>query len=177
MPAIRDTTTSLSSTFAALVNHRRGAGSPLSVVTPTAVGQMYVDTAATTGARVWISTGTTSASWVVAVGDTEWRSIAASGAGVIGGTIRTRRVGNMIQVNAEVATDASFVSGTTVYTASAGFSGIPSYLSPGYVGTQWHATGGTALKLAYTGANGGLRGTWVFTTTDAWPTSLPGTAG
>ena len=81
-----------------------------------------------------------------------------------------------MQLQIEVATDASFVSATTVLTLPAGFAGFPSYPSPGYSGVTWVGASGNLVKLSYAGANAGLRGTWVFTTTDPWPTVLPGTA-
>lgn len=55
-----------------------GTGSPLSVVTPDFVGQTYADDAATTGARLWVATGATSADWTVIAGDTGWRDVTAA---------------------------------------------------------------------------------------------------
>lgn len=53
----------------------RGNGSPVGVVTPSSAGVQYVDLAATNGARIWVSTGTTSSAWRVVDGDTGWRDI------------------------------------------------------------------------------------------------------
>ena len=48
----------------------RGTGSPVGVITPSSAGVQYVDLAATNGALLWISTGTTSSAWKVVDGDT-----------------------------------------------------------------------------------------------------------
>lgn len=53
----------------------RGNGSPVGVVKPASAGVQYVDLAATNGARVWISIGTTANAWRVVVGDTGWRNL------------------------------------------------------------------------------------------------------
>lgn len=47
-----------------------GTGSPLGIVVPDFAGQEFVDTLQTLGARRWVATGTTSASWVVSDGRT-----------------------------------------------------------------------------------------------------------
>ena len=52
-----------------------GSGSPYGSLTPDRVGIEYIDTAQTSGARKWISTGTTSTSWVVTDGNTGWVEI------------------------------------------------------------------------------------------------------
>lgn len=49
---------------------RVGTGSPLGVVVPDFAGQEWVDTQQTLGARKWVATGTTAASWVVSDGRT-----------------------------------------------------------------------------------------------------------
>lgn len=87
----------------------RGNGSPVGVVLPSSAGVQYVDLAATNGARVWISTGTTTSAWKVVDGDTGWRDIAldptygveaaggffwgVNGQPVINKLVRIRRVG------------------------------------------------------------------------------------
>lgn len=53
----------------------RGNGSPVGVIIPASAGVQYVDLAATNGARIWISTGTTSNAWRVVDGDTGWRNV------------------------------------------------------------------------------------------------------
>lgn len=158
-----------------------GTGSPVGVVSASP-GAVWVDSSATFGASIWVKkTGTGNSGWEVASGDTNWRLISslvpiASGVISAGSYTRIRRTNNLVQLQIEVATDASFVSATTVLTLPAGFAGWPSYPSPGYSGVAWSGASGNLVKLNYSGANAGLRGTWVFTTTDAWPTALPGTA-
>src|SRR5574343_505474 len=61
---------------------RVGTGSPLNLVVPDFVGQEFVDTLQTLGARKWVATGTTAASWVVSDGDTgfmPWTTWTAAG--------------------------------------------------------------------------------------------------
>jgi hypothetical protein len=64
-----------------------GTGSPLGVVTGN-VGDRYIDTAATNGARVWYkaSGAATNTGWLVAEGDTGWRTVASWTAGVQDGS-------------------------------------------------------------------------------------------
>lgn len=125
---------SLSSTYAALTNHRRGSGSPVSVITPAAVGEVYADTAATCGARLWISTGTTVASWTVLDGDTGWRDISASvltaswdATGLVG--LRVRRVGGRVDAILQIK-PADVLDGTTVATTWKDLVTIPAGFKP-----------------------------------------------
>ena len=156
----------------------RGTGSPEGVVT-AAVGTYYTDTAITNGAMRWAKkTGTGNTGWVVTEGDTGARNISASISGTYysgGSQARLSRVNGTIFLTMDVATIAGYTT-TAVLTLPAGFVGIPSYISPGYAGTTWFGTANTSISLSFSGANAGLRGTWSWRATDAWPTSLPGTA-
>ena len=157
---------------------RYGTGSPEGVVT-AAVGTYYNDTAGTLGAWRWQKrTGAGNTGWVCTSGDTGARNISTSISGTYysgGSQARLSRVNGTIFLTMDVATIAGYTT-TAVLTLPAGFAGIPSYISPGYAGTTWFGTAGTSISLNFSGANAGLRGTWSWRATDAWPTSLPGTA-
>ena len=156
----------------------RGTGSPEGVVT-AAVGTYYTDTAGTLGAWRWQKrTGAGNTGWVCTSGDTGARNISASISGTYysgGSQARLSRVNGTVFLTMDVATIAGYTT-TAVLTLPTGFVGIPSYISPGSAGTTWFGTAGTSISLNFSGANAGLRGTWSWRATDAWPTSLPGTA-
>ena len=155
-----------------------GTGSPEGVVT-AAVGTFYTDTAGTNGAWRWQKrTGAGNTGWQCVEGDTGSRNISASISGTYfsgGSHARLARVNGTVFLTMDVVTLAGYTS-TVVYTLPAGFGGIPSYISPGYTGTTWFGTSTTSISLSFSGANAGLRGMWSWRATDAWPTSLPGTA-
>jgi len=188
------TSAALSSTYAALSNHRRGSGSPVGVVTPTALGQVYADTAQTLGARLWISTGTTSANWKVLDGDTGWRNIAASVGSdwTIGGTeyLELRRVNGVVEMRGKIlraATSGIRVAPLTVYATTTGFKperyvvrGACYCSTAGSVGVLGNMSSLASLETR------GMAGNWAandvvtfavsWSTPEAWPTTLPGSA-
>jgi len=155
-----------------------GTGFPEGVVTAN-VGSIYIDTAVTNGASSWIKkSGTGNTGWQVLEGDTGSRNISASISGTYysgGSQARLSRVNGTVFLAMDVVTIAGYTT-TAVLTLPLGFAGIPSYISPGYAGTAWFGTAGTSISLNFAGANAGLRGAWSWRATDAWPTTLPGTA-
>ena len=165
-----------------------GSGSPMSVVTPTAVGQLYTDTAATTGARVWVSTGTTDTSWTVASGDTGTREITTSLINGWTGNLFIQRVDRIVSLwsggsnglDGRAFTSDHFLLWSSIVglrpptTTSYGLGLVQNFgrtfvsnISSA-IGTQDLYIGG-ALKDRYN-----VRSVWI--TDDAWPTTLPGSA-
>ena len=67
--------TALNAEYAPLAYARNGSGAPNGVVTGS-IGDRYVDTAATLGARIWYKdSGVGNTGWLVEVGDTGWRDV------------------------------------------------------------------------------------------------------
>ncbi len=187
-----ETSAALSSTYAALSNHRRGSGSPVGVVTPTALGQVYADTAQTLGARLWISTGTTSADWKILDGDTGWRNIAASIGSdwTVSDYLEIRRVNQTVWMRGKIlraAASGTRVSPLTVYATPTGFKATryvsygPCYCTTaGSVGVLGNMSSVSNMETRGMAGNWALNDAVVFgvswTTAEAWPTSLPGSA-
>lgn len=155
-----------------------GTGSPVGVRTPTARGLLYVDTAVTLGALMWVSTGTTSASWRVLSGETGWRDMAASVINSSGGSVVACRVGATLFVSTNVIPTSS----GTVSVLPAGV--LPAGMLPSReimfrgssVGNGWLLTTGEFLIA---GATAGTRTTAAGSVpaTGSWVTALPGVAG
>lgn len=117
----------------------RGNGSPVGVVTPSSAGVQYVDLQATCGARVWISTGTTSSAWRVVDGDTGVRVLnsllnPALWAMDAEPLFSVQRVGYQVFWNISLKVSADIPSGTPTSlltgTIGAGFSNVGG--SPAY---------------------------------------------
>lgn len=161
-----------------------GSASPEGSVTAM-VGTEFVDVNATNGAVKWIkATGAGNTGWKVAYGDTGVRnldSLALNGAVPYGTEgFRVRRFNDTVHLALSIGyTD--WVTGTDFMTNPAGFrSALSGYMPPPYsTPAGVTITGGTsaAYKLHATGSNTAVRFQWTFTTREAWPTSLPGTAG
>lgn len=156
----------------------RGTGSPVGVITPTGPGVQYTDTAATNGASVWLSNGTTSTSWGVVKADTGWRDIS----GLVDTTVVTacallkiKRSGSTVRLAAKGCT---FANTNGFYNFPAGFRAPVNSAEYGW---------GVSATF-YVGASTGL---WVsgpasipstviqnmtWETVDNWPTTLPGVA-
>jgi hypothetical protein len=169
-----------------------GTGSPEGVVSAP-VGSMWTDTAATTGAIKWIkASGTGNTGWVVEYGDTGWRNVSASLNGTFltanpNATLKVRRTNNAVQVTYTAGASPTYTTNYgLIYAIPSGFrpnaNGEPTVLM-----LTSAAAPGAAFKSAYFDANNLRSGDgWVtataywgsatFTTTDAWPTSLPGSA-
>lgn len=160
--------------------HLTGVGFPNGVVTaPT--GSVYIDTAVTNGASSWIKkSGTGNTGWQVLEGDTGWRAIGgliepSSGiADAKTNATRIRRINNTIHYIIEL-TATSYVSGTTFMYMIDGFRFEEVYISLGYSNIQLYRIS-TGMKLGFSGNNSGIRYSLTMPTSDAWPTTLPGTA-
>ncbi len=169
-----------------------GTGSPESAVTAP-VGSTWTDTAATTGAIQWIkASGTGNTGWVVEYGDTGWRNVSASLDATFltanpNATLYVRRTGDTVQMAYKAGTSATFTTNySTIYTVPSGFR-IGTVGNTGVVTLMDAAGPGVPVKGAYFNGNNlasgngwvaGVQywGTAVYTTTDAWPSSLPGSA-
>lgn len=162
----------------------RGNGSPVGVVTPSSAGVQYVDLAATNGALIWVSTGTTSNAWRVVNGDTGRRNITSLFAPALGtpSVVRVRRLNESVyftfsNVNATPTTKAFF-------TLPTGFNPRDGQLSTPMFPpnpTDLVVAGGH-LYITWDGANSYIIGTnkWcegfiTWATRENWPTTLPGT--
>lgn len=157
-----------------------GTGSPVNVVTPVGIGVEYIDTAATTGARKWISTGGNNTTWKVLDGDTGYRDI--SNLVTFGWTTlypsTLRRTGDVVTlriIGLKAADPGVPPSGEHFMNSISGFrslklqgwffgqSGITFREQSGY----WDIVTPNPNNAHYT--------TITFVTADEWPTTLPGT--
>lgn len=159
----------------------RGTGSPYGTVTPASAGIYYTDTAGTTGAWRWLSTGTTNTSWIVVVGDTGLRSMTTIFGGSFTSSLHLQRSGNLVTMALIIQGDTT---GMTSYTIPAGFKRASAYdferamLRGGTTAVVGYMriSSGYLLSLNDTPnpTNGTGAETWI--TRDPWPTTLPGTA-
>lgn len=165
-----------------------GTGSPEGVVAAPA-GTYYTNTAGTNGAWRWLKkTGTGTTGWNVTVGDTGLRDITllmtngglpcATGTG----TLHARRVGDVVTF---VTNGRMQFSATPSIAPMAGFTPMKTTLTV-WPWTSWDTTTVRALVYNFGWINGSgplwnnasLSMTHhTFLTNDAWPTTLPGTAG
>jgi len=160
-----------------------GTGSPEGVVTAP-VGSMWTDEAATTGAIKWIkASGTGNTGWVVEYGDTGVRNMSAVALsnGWTTSEYRLQRVGNTVHFT--IGADRSASSADAIGILPSGFrpanylyfAAVTNqsddlarfYIDPSGNLTAWGRSdmAGTILYCTAT-----------FITTNAWPTSLPGSA-
>ena len=173
-----------------------GTGSPEGVVTAP-VGTYYTDTALTNGAMRWAKkTGTGNTGWQCIEGDTGWRGIDYATAGSpaawssTGWALRFYRIGNVVYYRQTANASASWAgSSDSVYVLPSGFRPDPRAANSGGVQSRNSSTGGTVFWIlsAVTNsfrAQAGLSASQgsgdvmsSFVTADAWPTTLPGTAG
>ena len=154
----------------------RGTGSPYGVVTPPAAGTYYTDTAGTNGAWRWIATGTDRYSWAVVHGDTGWRDVTA----LTGGKVRVRRVGALVyasfedpQVNAkevDLILPPGFRCAAAFFPALYGYAGEATAWA--YLFRVDVVSG--SFRLYSPSSLIRLRDYRQFSTTDPWPTTLPG---
>lgn len=191
-PTFTGTVTIPSGLVLGTVTHTEGTGSPQSVVTAI-VGSTYIDTAATTGAIKWIkASGTGNTGWVVEHGDTGWRNVSASLNATFltanpNATMFLRRVGDTVRLSYKAGASPTFTTNyAQVYAIPSGFRPGSAYETPLMMLTS-AAAPGAAFKAAYFDASDLKSGnTWAsgtqywgdatYTTTDAWPSSLPGSA-
>ena len=192
------TTATNAATTAAIGGFLSGTGSPQGVASAP-VGSQYRDTAATTGAVIWVkASGTGTSGWVVQYGDTGWRNVSsliAPGFAVrtLSPTFKIKRIGSKICFEARIEVPAGSAligverggSAATVLSLPSGFAG-GSFVSVGAVMTgaiPGVARFGSRLTdLSVVAASGAwVQGDTVnfaaeWTTPTAWPTVLPGTA-
>jgi hypothetical protein len=162
-----------------------GTGSPEGVVTAT-VGSTWIDTAATTGAIQWIkATGTGNTGWVVQYGDTGRRnvvSLATVNATATYSIIHLRRVGPVVTLALEVANSVTSTVHELLPSLPTGFKPATTVTFGGgrnttaLMTTAQVSVSPTGQAHMFTGTASYIyaAGTWM--TTDAWPTSLPGSA-
>lgn len=160
----------------------RGTGSPLGQVTPPSAGVYYTDTAGTCGAWRWIATGTTSSSWVVSHGDTGRRDVSSLVSGLSAGKVYMRRIGSAVTYDADDAQFGGLAAGVQpVLPTPAGFTPSPTYVGAMFafsptLGMQRIDKIGSGLRFSDADSRLRLRDTRTWQTTDAWPTTLPGSA-
>jgi hypothetical protein len=177
-----------------------GAGSPVGVV-PAPVGSTYVDTAVTSGASVWIKTsGSGTAGWAVAIGDTGWRtlSIYSAAGALLSGTaygsgwaprpgyvssLSIRRTADVVEVALTNIQSDSATAASRVAVAPAGFAAESAvtysnpcqYVVSGSSTLLWMDSDLSPAALQTITSGGFLYLALVrYRTTDAWPTVLPG---
>lgn len=162
----------------------RGTGFPEGVVTAS-VGTYYTDTDATNGALRWIkATGTGNTGWKVAYGDTGWRNIGSLLAANMNPSatypLVLRRVGDRVSmwgyfaptVNLVIPQVTGFMSGRGRGLVSWSANGSTSFMESEEWGDQWRD--GLNPGPPITGTRVQVHGEW--TTGQAWPATLPGTA-
>lgn len=155
-----------------------GSGSPYGVLTPTGAGIEYTDTAQTNGARKWISTGTTTTSWAVLDGDTGQRNILSllkTENGWTTGTspgLNIARFGNLVQISV-IQINRSATGSGVVFDIPAGFRPNGASYIRTYSNNTAYVAGyvvyATYISLTEAGYS------FVYKTSDPWPTTLPGT--
>ena len=167
-----------------------GTGSPEGVVT-AAVGTYYTDTAITNGAVEWTKmSGSGNTGWKVTVGDTGWRNVTTDWALVWGdgSTIAASQYVFVRRINEKVRWRFHGISKSTASTVTCG-AVTPAGWRDSY-GTTSAVLFGSALQSGRLYAIGspvfaalwqgpisvGLSGDVEYLATDAWPTTLPGTA-
>ena len=171
------------------VLHLTGSGFPNGVVSAS-VGSIYIDTAVTNGASSWIKkSGTGNTGWQVLEGDTGWRNISAliPPASTTGGTLKIRRVNADVYLQADnlyltstssltliadigVDLGASFrpVENLSVVVTINGSNAITRSISVRPTSTTAGITHTGEISSRYWASS--------YYTTQAWPTTLPGTA-
>ena len=151
-----------------------GSGSPEGVVTAP-VGSTLYQTDSTVGVTHWRkATGAGNTGWVVMEGDTGVRDLSAVLSNSWTATrVRLRRVGQMVTVSGYSLVSTS-ATNDVFYTLPSGFR-IPD--------TTYMPTARNGTNVGYVGSDGSLgmesrTGTyhfaWSWATSDAWPSSLPG---
>lgn len=166
-----------------------GTGSPEGVVTAP-VGSMWTDTAATTGAVKWLkASGSGSSGWVVEYGDTGARNLTTywSPADIVINSISIRRVNETIYVQGDVTLTTAYGTNTIGTSWPSGFtpaSVLTTALDDLVVDTNGTVTAILLLRSNLFGIyrspapSSGTRWRFIksWRTTDAWPSSLPGSA-
>ncbi len=166
---------------------RQGSGSPEGVVTADP-GVRYVDTLVTNGALEWTKmSGSGNTGWKVTKGDTGWRLVVAAGAfaGRTTSQVKVRRINDEVEVQLYEAasggvagTHTLYDFGSTTQGFRAGTVGGPSMCITNagapLAGSVLYVSGWlVVLKAATTDVHRALSR---YSTADAWPAVLPGTA-
>ena len=133
-------------------------------------------TAATHAAQVSAIDATTGRLAIggIEMGDTGWRSVTLENSW--GGVLYVRRTGKTVHAYAATNLNGTSASSNIYYTLPSGFTApftvyTEVSLSSGSSVATW---ANSAINSAYRSTN--MRYSAIWTTTDAWPTSLPGTA-
>lgn len=173
-----------------------GTGSPVGVITPSAAGIRYFDTAGTIGAWEWVSTGTTNTSWRVTRGDTGWRNLdlntyanMANGIATTGTNLFWRLTQDCVRFSYQVATGASWPTGYQwiAWLPEVGGAPVMPYPSQGYASQAWYYGADTinsvsrqTVRMNLSANNPGARTgetTYAPSPGITWPTAYPaGTA-
>ena len=167
--------------------HLSGTGTPEGVIT-AAPGSTWLQTDSTTDVKGWLrwikATGTGNTGWVAGPeADTGMRDVSASLLNGWTGTLTIQRVGKTVYLYGKGLSKTSATS-DAVYSLLAGFrsepqddivttTGIDSG-TDGAVGVYISAS--TAIGIRRSTLSGNARFTMIWTTTDPWPSSLPGSA-
>jgi len=165
-----------------------GTVAPEGVITapPLSRYQQTSGAATVTGAMEWVkATGTGNTGWVAgAEADTGWRDVSASfTGGYTSPSALVRRVGNTVQVRCYSGTTPTLINNdwNTLVTLDAGFRPAqtvdPVAWNAGFAGDMRRAYITTAGVVRVMGAGATVASLTLhatFTTTDAWPSSLPG---
>lgn len=166
-----------------------GSGSPVGTVTPSSVGALYVDTAATLGARMWISTGTANTAWRVVLGDTGARKLTeppgwAGTAGSAG--VYLRRTGSRVRLSVSDGKFSATAADVTIAGRAAGFeptvidsAAIIAEASENKVARLFCIPSSivpTTMVRMSVEINAIYNGYVEWDTAESWPTVLPGTA-
>lgn len=158
-----------------------GVGFPNGVVTAP-VGSKYIDTANTNGALEWMkASGTGNTGWVVSVGDTGWRAVTPINGWTVN-SIQMRRLNNNVSIKVE-GLSASTMTDIRPYLLPVGFQygtgssprGLLHTTAAPAVAYRYFLDGSVSITSATT-STPQLYGQIDFTTTQGWPTTLPGTA-
>lgn len=158
-------------------SHLSGTGAPEGVVT-AAPGSTWLQTDATTDVKGWLrwikATGTGDTGWVAGPeADTGWRDVSGSVTNGAASECRICRIGNVVELRIGVTT---FVSGNSVYTSPTGFRPYTDTYLPKLYDDAANAIAFGAGDVNLYGTPGAGRVHTTYTTTQAWPSSLPGTA-
>lgn len=160
----------------------KGSGSPEGKVSAP-VGSVYTDSAATNGAIRWIkASGTGTTGWRVEYGDTALRNISSLIANAAG-SLSISRVGSTVFLNAKnIIPSSDLTSGSAfISTLPLGFRPMErrDFTLAATLGSSTNrsafqfATGSIGVWLPSTSDKYSFQLSWQ--TSDAWPTTLPGT--
>ena len=164
------------------LHHYRGTGSPEGKVAAP-VGSIYTETAATNGAIRWIKTsGTGSTGWKVEYGDTALRNVTSLITGA-SGRLSLSRVGATVFLNGQnIIPSSDLTSGNSFISAlPLGFRPMErrDFALAATLGSSTNrsafqfTTGAIGVWLPSTSDKYSFQLSWQ--TSDAWPTTLPGT--